>query len=188
VPPRTPNAHEIGFYEGLIRKTAAIYTPRVDDDYDDVLAVLRVKVWRSLAAYDPSRSRLPVERYVFSCVANQVKDLLKRKRRTEVYISDMSRTTVSGEELGDAFAQDYMSVGHDQVYADVEAELFEIPDTLTELEREIVVRLYLDSNHRRIAVELSLTRKEMDETVESIRLKLAERFPAVRAAAKGRPE
>jgi DNA-directed RNA polymerase specialized sigma24 family protein len=168
------DANEITFYEGLIRKTAAIYAPRVDDDYDDVLAVLRVKVWRALLAYDPTRSRLPVERYVFSCVVNQVKDLLKRKRRHEMFISDMGETTVTGDDLGDAFAQDYMSVGHDQVYADVEAETLEIPATLTPLEREVVVRLCLDASHHSATIVLQLTRSQLETTVESIRTKMTE--------------
>jgi RNA polymerase sigma factor (sigma-70 family) len=179
VPRRTPDSQQLAFYEGLVRRTAAIYCPRIDDEYEDVVAILRVKVWRSLNAYDPSRSRLPVERYVFSCVANQVKDLLKRKRRHEVYIDDVSRTTVDGDELMPAYMQEFLSIGHDEVFGDVEAELPEFPESLSELEREVVVRLYLDNNHRRIAVELNVTRMEIDRTVDSIRVKMAEQYPAV---------
>jgi RNA polymerase sigma factor (sigma-70 family) len=170
---------EIAFYEGLIRKTAAMYAPRIQEDYEDIVQVLRVKVWRSLAAYDPSRSKLPVERYVFSCVANQVKDLLKRKRRHEVYLEDLTQTSVDGDELAPGYLQEYLSVGHDEVFGDVERELPELPATLSIHELEVVVRLYLDANHRRIAVELNLTRPEIDATVDSIRTKMAEHFPAV---------
>jgi DNA-directed RNA polymerase specialized sigma24 family protein len=162
-----------------IWKSAAV-TPACDD-YDDVLFVPHVEVWRSLVAYDPARSKLPVQRYVFSCVTNQVKDLLKRKRRHEVYIEDMTVTMRDGDELGDSFTEEYLSVSHDDVYADVERELPPtIPDTLTRLEREVVVRLYIEPNHRKIAVELSLTRAEVDGTVESICTKMAEWSPAGR--------
>jgi RNA polymerase sigma factor (sigma-70 family) len=177
VPSAQPS--DIAFYEGLIRKTAAIYASRIQEDYEDIVQILRVKVWRSLAAYDPARSRLPVERYVFSCVANQVKDLLKRKRRHEVSIEDLSQTSVDGDDVVPGYVQEFLSVGHDEVYGEVEAELPEFPLTLSELEREIVVRLYLDANHRRIAVELKLTRTEIDRTVDSIRVKMADQYPAV---------
>jgi hypothetical protein len=55
----------------------------------------------------------------------------------------------------------------------------EFPESLSVLERELVVRLYLDANHRRIAIELKLTRTEIDRTVDSIRVKMADQYPAV---------
>lgn len=165
---------EIAFYEGLIRKTAAIYSPRIQEDYEDIVQILRVKVWKALLAYDPERSTQQVEKFVFSCVANQVKDLLKRKRRTELYIEDLARTSVNGDELTDSFTQEYLSVDHDEVYGEIERELPEIPDTLTLLERQVVVRLYLDASHHRAAIVLKLTRSELETAVAGIRVKLAE--------------
>lgn len=177
-----PKPCEVDFYEGLVRKTAARYASRIQEDYEDIASILRVKVWRALLAYDPARSSLPVERYVFSCVANQVKDLLKRKRRNEVYIADMVTTTVDGDELRDSFEQDHLSVDHDVVYADVEREPPVIPSTLSRLERRVVVALYLDANQRKAAAELGLTRSEMEGAVESIRTKMADWRPTTETA------
>jgi RNA polymerase sigma factor (sigma-70 family) len=163
---------EIAYYEGLIRKTAAIYAPRIQEDYEDIVQILRVKVWRALLAYDPARSTQQVEKFVFSCVTNQVKDLLKRKRRHEVYIEDMAVSS-DGDELPDAFLHEHLSVGHDEVYGDVEREAPAIPVTLTQAEREVVVRLYLDASHHRAAIVLQLTRSQLETTVDSIRTKMA---------------
>lgn len=165
------DATEVDFYEGLIRKTAAIYSPRIQEDYEDIVQILRVKVWRALLVYDGSRSRLPIERYVFSCVTNQIKDLLKRKRRQEVFLGAIR------EDFADEFAEAYLSVGHDQVYADVERELPVIPNTLTLTERQVIVRLYENAGHHQIAVELELTRGEMAATVRSIREKMGDWRP-----------
>jgi hypothetical protein len=48
---------EIPFYEGLIRATASRYAPYVPEEYENIVSILRNKVWRALRAYDPSRSR-----------------------------------------------------------------------------------------------------------------------------------
>lgn len=170
--------YEITFYEGLIRKTAAIYAPRIQEEYEDIVSILRIKAWRALVAYDPERSTQQVEKFVFSCVTNQVKDLLKRKRRHEVYLADMPRTSVDGDELADGVDQRYLSVSDEIVYADVERELPLIPSTLTGVERDILVRLYLDANQRDIALELGLSRADMVRSVRSIRLKMADWQPS----------
>jgi RNA polymerase sigma factor (sigma-70 family) len=157
---------DIGFYEGLVRKTAAIIAPYVQEDYEDIVSILRIKVWRALEAFDSTRSAMPVERYVFSCVANQKKDLLKRRRRHEV----------SFDDLADAATYE-PSVTADSVYAEVEAELPVIPCTLTQLERAVILRLYTDCSQRETAVLLGLSRAEMERTVKGIRTKMADWRP-----------
>ena len=41
-------------YEGLIFRTARFAAPLVEDDFEDVQQVLRIKCWRALLAYDPA--------------------------------------------------------------------------------------------------------------------------------------
>jgi RNA polymerase sigma factor (sigma-70 family) len=146
-----------------------MYAPHVQDEYEDIVSILRIKVWRALCAFDPARSSMPVQRYVFSCVKNQAKDLVKKRRRNEVYIEDIAH----GESDVAYFDRGAGSAGADQVYADVERELPQLPSTLTNLEREIIVRLYLDLTQRQVAATLCISRTEMDRSMRSIREKLA---------------
>ena len=157
---------EILHYEGLIRKTAAMCAPRVQEEYEDIVSIFRIKVWRALGTFDPSRSTMTVQAYVFSCVKNQEKDLLKRKRRQEVLMAD-SAAELAGQVTSE-----------DDVYAEVERELPVIPSTLTGLERQVIVRLYLDETQRDIAVGFGMTRSEMERVVRSIRTKMADWKPS----------
>jgi RNA polymerase sigma factor (sigma-70 family) len=161
---------DISFYEGLIRKTAAMYAFYIEEDYEDIVSILRIKVWRALQSYDPARSTMPVKRYVFSCMKNQVKDLMKRRRRREVFFDDVT---------GNVYEP---AVTADSVYADVEAELPVIPCTLTQLEREVILRLYTECSQRETAVLLGLSRAEMERTMKGIRTKMADWRPATDTA------
>lgn len=155
---------EIPYYEGLIRKTASMCAPKVQEEYEDIVSIFRVKVWRALGTYDPSRSTMTVQAYVFSCVKNQEKDLLKRKRRQEVFFDEVP---------------DVSRLDHHDVYGDVEREQPVIPSTLTAVEREVIVRLHMDYSQRDIAATLGLTRSEMERVVRSIRVKMADWRPSV---------
>lgn len=165
--PRAGERTEISFYEGLVRKTAAMCAPVVQEDYDDIVSILRIKVWRALEAFDPTRSDMPVERYVFSCLQNQKKDLLKRRRRREVFFEDLT--------AADSYEP---CVSSEVVYGDVEAELPVIPSTLTRLEVDVVLRLYTDCSQRETAILLGLSRAEMERTVKGIRTKMADWRPS----------
>lgn len=158
-----PEPTDIAFYEGLVRKTASIIAPYVQEEYDDIVAILRIKVWRSLLAFNPERARQPIQGYVFMCVTNQKKDLLKRKRRHEVPL----------DESYDA------PVDPDVVYSEVEDETPVIPCTLNLLERNVVTRLYLGYTERQAARLLGLTRAEMDGALEGVRTKMADWRPSV---------
>lgn len=162
---------EIPYYEGLIRRTAAMCAPRVEVEYEDIVAIFRIKVWRALEAFDASRSHMPVERYVFSCVKNQEKDILKRKRRHELYVEDVRATDARFEES-------YLAVEEDDVFAEVERELPLIPSTLTDVERQVIVHLYRDLSQRETALLLGLSRSEMERAMRSIRMKMADWRPA----------
>lgn len=162
---------DIEFYEGLIHTTAGMCAPKVEVEYDDIVAIFRIKVWHALKAFDPSRSRMPVQRYVFSCVKNAEKDVLKRKRRYEVYIADVPENMMAG------FEEEHLSVTDDDTFADVERELPVIPSTLTSLERNVIVHLYSELTQRETASVLGLTRSEMERTIRSIRTKMADWRP-----------
>lgn len=154
-----PEPTEIDFYEGLVRKTASLIAPYVQEEYDDIVAILRIKVWRALLTFDAARATQPVQRYVFMCVANQKKDLLKRKRRHEVPFDD-----------------DYdPSVDRDVIYGEVEDVTPVLPCTLNLLERNLITRLYLGYTERQTARLLGLSRAEMENTLAGVRSKMTER-------------
>lgn len=174
-----PSPHQVEYYEGLVRKTAAMTVPLVEDEYEDIVQVLRVKCWRALCAYDPSRSKLPVERYVFSCMRNQVKDLLKRKRRNLLYIEDQ-KSTQAGDVSTDHFEAAYLV--DERSFDGVEAELPLIPCTLSDLERQVLALLYADYTQVETALRLGVPRNEVERAVRSIRSKMADWRPGVTAA------
>lgn len=171
----SPSPSDIAYYEGLIHKTASMYVGLVDDDFDDIASVLRVKVWKALRAYDPAKVRTQtVEKYVFMCVRNQCKDLIRKKRRPEVSIEDLRRA--DGDSPYTWMRQ--LASEHDQEYGGVEEEELLVPSTLSELERRIVAWLYLDRTHKEVAGLLGLTRAEMERAVRVIRQKMADWRPS----------
>lgn len=148
-------ADDIGHYEGLVHSTAVRYAPILaDEELDDIKQLLRIKVWKSRLAYSPSRvtqaTERAEERWVFSCLANYVKDLLKQQSRLnerrgggQVYIEDQSTGGSSQQRLDRFELANGLVVDDDQVYAVVEEEKVELPSTLTLLEQRIVALLLL---------------------------------------------
>jgi RNA polymerase sigma factor (sigma-70 family) len=177
LPHKDPSRVE--FYEGLVRKTASIYTRYVEYEFDDVAAMLRIKVWQALEAYDPARSRMTVERYVFMCVKNKCKDLVDLRRRNELYIEDLTVADGQGNELRDAFESRYLSSSGDTEH--VEAGTPVIPSTLTPVERDVLALLYLDYSQREAAAQLGIRRNEMERAVKAIRQKMADWRPTAAA-------
>jgi RNA polymerase sigma factor (sigma-70 family) len=173
---------ELAYYEGLVRKTASMYERIVEEEFDDLCQILRLKAWRALGTYDPTRSKLPVERYVFSCLRNQVKDLLKKKRRNELFIEDIVPATPNAEAgdrgvLRDRFEAHYLIVREDQAYAGVATDTPLIPSTLTQGEREVMALLYLDYGQTEIALRLRMTKREVTAAVKALREKMADWNP-----------
>lgn len=175
--PRTkPN--ELAYYEGLARKTASMYAGIVEEDYEDLCQIFRVKAWRALKSYDPTRSKLPVERYVFSCIRNQVKDLLKRKRRDLLFIEDVAPPAENEGITRDRFDSQYLCADPEQVYGAIEDGVPLIPSTLTEGERNVVALLYLDFKQAEIAMRLGMTKREVGIAVKRIKEKMADWHPS----------
>lgn len=170
-------------YEGLIFKTARLLVGVVEDEVEDIQQVLRIKVWRALLAYDPERSKLPRDNYVFSCLMNQKKDLIKKRRLNILFIEDVAPAPAGGDEGNfrrqsrDKFEDRYLSAGHDQVFGAVEDDDVLVPSTLTQLERKIVVLLYRDYRQQEIAAALDLPKKQLEKAMRSVRAKMADWRP-----------
>lgn len=177
---------DIGPYEGLIYSTAARYAPYLDQELEDVQQILRLKVAQAVVAFNPKRVRVSRERrreeldgFVFMCVTNRVKDLLKqqsrlnksRKMGSQLYIEDQAETNPDG------FEREYLQISADEVYAEVEEENLELPSTLEPFERAVVVLLLLHMNQTEIAAILQVRRVKVREAHRAVMVKMADWHP-----------
>lgn len=160
----------MAYYEGLIFKTAQIVVASgVEIEIEDAQQRLRIKAWRALKAFDPARCRTTRAKYVFMCVKDEKKDLLKKKRRFELHIEDqVQRVSKSGTSedqfTGDRFHEQYLSATHDDVFGEVEDDDLLIPSTVTAFEKRVLLLLYTgDYKQREIAAELLPLQYELDE-------------------------
>jgi len=173
-------------YEGLIFTTTQRVHGRTEEDFEDVRQILRVKVWRALCAYEPSGTlprKAEVERrnrFVFSCMTNQVKDLLKKKRRGEIFIDDYFNgegpAAEGNNKSREWFDGRYLAESHEQVFHGVEDSVL-IPNTLDDTERQVVCLLYYDYGQTEIARTLGLEKRAMERTMKSIRAKMSDWRP-----------
>lgn len=177
---------EIAYYEGLVFTTAVRIVRGSDVDLDDVRQELRIKVWRALESYDPARCATSVKSYVFTCVVNGSKDVLKRKRHGELLIEDVAPddflTAVERRRMPRSFFEHrYLGVEAEQVFGSVEDEGVLVPSTLTERERAMLLLLYYnwrEPNASEVGRELGLTRSQVETTVNGLRAKLADWRPS----------
>lgn len=175
---------QVQFYEGLVRKTAGRYQGVIQEEYEDLCAILRIKCWRALESFDPAKSRVPIQNYVFSCMRNQVKDLLKRKKRNDLYIEEIA--PVSPNPRGgqprpsarDRFEERYSSAAEEEVFAEVLAETPLIPSTLTTLERGVVILLYLEYGQAQMAESLGVNKREIAKAVKGVKDKMSDWKPS----------
>lgn len=174
MPQTSPDHYDIRHYEGLVRSTAAIYEPRVELDYEDIAQRLRIKAWKAIGTYSPGRSQMTVERYVFMCVKNECKDIVKMVRRGDVFIEDQR----FADESLDHFESRYLSAEHEQVFGEVDEGTPLVPSTLTSIERRVIVMLYRDFTQAEAARALGLRRNQMERTMRSIREKMADWRPS----------
>lgn len=179
------NSDLLAHYEGLVRTTANRYVGIVDGmDFDDICQVLRVKVWQALLAYDPAKCRTDRDRYVFMCVRNRAKDLVKRQKTEKVamFIEDVApmngrERNQGGENIRHAFELRYLSAAEEQVFAEVEDAMPLIPSTLSSPERKVVTLRYLDYSHGDIAEIMHIEKREVAKHIRSIRTKMADWRP-----------
>lgn len=183
----TLEAHDpnvLRLYEGLIFSTARRYSIFVEEDLEDIQQILRVKVFRALESYDGSKAlprtdgRSPRDAYVFQCVRNQAKDLLKKKPRHETYIDDVG--LADDGEGRDWFEGAFgVATTHDEVYGQIEDDDLVVPNTLTDLERRVICLLYAGYRQSEVARSLSLVKRDMERAMRSIRLKMEDWRPTV---------
>jgi RNA polymerase sigma factor (sigma-70 family) len=162
------------YYDGLVCATARRCVAFCEEDYDDVVQVLRVKVWQALRAYDPRRARTDRDRYVFMCVRDRAKDVVKKKKRNQLHIEDL-RTVgdrASQTSTTDRFDARYLCSTREENYAAIEDDDDPLAG-LDELEREIARMLTADYKQAQVARALGLQKVEMDRAMRSIRFKLA---------------
>lgn len=178
---------QIHYYEGVVRKTAAICEPHVEDDFDEICQFLREKVWKALVAFSPARVKTTskytpaeqCERFVFACITNGKKDVLKKKKRNLLFIEDLAPGRGEakpewGAEPGDGFAKRYLS--HEDAYPSI-AEVPLIPSTLTADERTVVLSYYLGYSTAEIAEEHRMAPKDVLRTAATVREKMADWQP-----------
>lgn len=164
---RRPPLPSVEHYEGLIFTHALRILGVVDDDLDDIRQTYRIKAWTALAAYDHTRCNTSVDRWVFSCLKNAEKDMLKRRRR--------SGSEVSLEAADPGGRQG--AIDAEVVYAQVELVPV-LPDTLSGLELRAVVLLYRGYRQTEAARRLGIDSRSMKRTVKSIRVKMADWKPS----------
>lgn len=193
---QTEWSKDIRHYEGLIRKTAARYVAFVEEDFEDICAIFRSKVWKALVRFDPERSKMTQDTFVFSCVKNQGKDLVKasrseaaRHRRWDTFIEDEAPVRDHGTGRGahdftrDSFEHQYLQLPSDAVYGRIDEGVLLLPSTLTETERLVVGLLYLDYMQSEAIVLLGISKGVMERTMRSIRDKMADWRPSASEAA-----
>lgn len=158
-------------YEGLVLKTAARYVDHCEEDFDDICQLFRMKVWMALEGYDgtkiksertDSHGRTPCDRYVFACIVNQGKDLVKKMKRNWAYLEEMTLERVAPE---------------DQAHP-VQRDLPMLPSTLSANEHQVVTLLYLDFDNGEIARLMNVQRQTIVRQVRRIREKMADWKPS----------
>lgn len=162
-------------YEALVHTTAGRWDTQIDLPFDDVKQELRVVAWKAQGAFDPSKVRggfeevgLAQDRFVFSCLRNKIKDLVRdsyaRKRRaTVVYIEDVSHPPNRGpgaeqdHAQADAWELRHLSINDEEVYAPVIDGVYMVPPGVTEFEGEVLLLLMLDFSQIEIANRLRVS-------------------------------
>jgi RNA polymerase sigma factor (sigma-70 family) len=174
-------SRELASYEGLVCRTAQLVAgyPHVQEDEEDIRQLLRIKVWQALEAHDPSKRGMQNqtrEEYVFMCVKNRVKDMLKKKVRPEDFIEDFAPTTrgEGARSRRERFEGRYLR--HDEE-AEVEAAMertAELPSTLTLLEIHVVRLLLQELNQTEIARQLGVSRQKVRVAHAAVKVKMAD--------------
>lgn len=174
----------------------------VEDDLDDIRQFYRLKAWAALRSFDADKAqstcsvcrepcadgdRCPRCKYVFICLKNAEKDMLKKRRRGHVFIEDQAPTVDrydgDGQRRSNWFEERFLSTDHDEVYGRVDDGQPLLPNTLSDLEVRVVVALYRGYRQSEIARSMPLAKGELDRLMVSIREKMADWRPGPEAPA-----
>lgn len=180
--PENATQIDVSRYEALCRKTASMIVGKVEKmEYDDICQRFRIKAWYALQNYNVNRDRVGVDRFVFACIQNEKKDLLKRVKRNEALIEDLAPSGDDGYGNGSItrseFEARYLQETGEQAFHSVEEELPFLPSTLSTLERQVVHFLYLAFDYDEISATLGIPRKEVAPVIRGIREKMADWKP-----------
>jgi RNA polymerase sigma factor (sigma-70 family) len=176
----------IAAYEGLVFKTSHMFAAMVGLEPEDMQQELRLKIIKSKRVFDPARSSMSERAYIYSCVANLVKDL-KRNAATRYarvghigYIETLTYGQVfaDGEHFTtDHFMLAFLSESDDQTFAAV-LDRFTFPSTVTQGEQEIAALLVAGFDQQEIGELMGLSRTQVTASVKKLREKLADWQPS----------
>lgn len=167
-------------YEGVVISTAARTVPFCQDDFEDICQTYRIAVWKALETYDLSKvkreqpdanGRTALDRYVFACMKNRMKDFIKKVKRDLASLDELQEVIPA------------LVAGEDEVHV-LQRDMPMLPSTLTPTERQVVTLLYLDFDYGEVAEFLNWRRPRVAIFVRSIRVKMADWKPT--ASAPGR--
>jgi hypothetical protein len=147
-------------FEGLLFRTTVLLMPYVEEDFDDVRQLLRIKVWRAYESYDSSRSKMTVKVFI--------EDLAPAA-------ADASRPR--GASATDRFYAQYLAVSQELAFFDVEDEAPTLPNTLTETERQVIGFLLLDYTATEITRTLGVGPKRLRAIRDRIEEKMEDWRP-----------
>lgn len=175
-------ASDIAAYEGLVFKTAEMFSAMVGLEREDMQQELRIKIIKAKRTFDPRRSKMTERAYIFSCVTNLVKDLKKHAaRRSGIRVEHIEDHVVKDDtayerlSLSASFEFRYMHVTEAEAYRLLEA--FTMPATVTAEESRIAAFLVMGYDHQEVADLLGVAKTQVTASVKNVREKLADWRP-----------
>lgn len=177
-------------YEGLISATARRFEEKARHkgvEIDDFTQILRIRVWRAIEAYDGERSSMTLRKFVFGCLTNQVKDVLKARSKVEALRSHRpgeirldELTPRSGYDSplerpdgGDSSKNALRFLSTDDEDAQDALDGPDLPSSLTKDERIVALMLIEDYTYPLIAKQLGCSLVSVRSHISQIRLKMA---------------
>lgn len=190
---RPDQRQRLSAFEGLVISTSRMFAGLVDREEEDLAQELRVRVWRAIETHDPAKSKVSLERYVFSVVTNKVKDFKRdaareMKRRERFGLERFGQALSFGhiEDMrGEGGASDHFDglhqfVARDEVYREVDEGRFTLPATVTEREATVLLFAMMGMTKVAIAAKLTISRPAVDAAMAALREKFADWKPDVR--------
>jgi hypothetical protein len=191
---RPVTAERVARYEGLVVSTSRKFVNLLRIEEEDLKQMLREKVFKILGSYDPVRSKLPEERYVFGCLTNFITDLKQasiRGARIEFLSLEHGANRLGGAEgivrqyiQGEVVGESAGPHGtHCEVLVDdVRLELTEsrvdgLPVDRTEA--LVISLLYSKHSYAEIAIRLEITKLEVKSVVAGLRERFEDLRPSI---------
>lgn len=168
--PQSATNAALAHYDGLIHATARLCVSNSEEDFEDLVQILSIKAWKAICAFDQAKCRTSRDKYVFMCVRDGAKDIVKKVKRYDVYVEDVC-TPATREH----FEARYLRSREDPYAAINDDE--DLLGELNELERKIVTLLLDDYQQMEVVKLLDLEKVDMDRAMKSIRAKLIDLRP-----------